>query len=709
MTYNSDLPEQEKSENIISIGALIEDENEFDDRYQIDSKNHLQVKMTKAQQECLRLAKESGLKTPFGEGEVVIEEPVHKTNWFDMVLMRNRAILEQQFEDEVYGTNLRNIAQNLYSEENQFLGPNLGAVLGERDNKDYEAVYKSEIGSDNYHKEDMGRAAFSGDSFIYQYKNNSSKAQQESQGPKLSQGLEESHNSQLGTTNQESIGNTSPSNSKASSSQATNSFQDQGAQESSISALNQANTPQDEEHNVLPVTSPDLNKSVATESYLSNSVSRALDDPYNLDSTKANQVDTNDYSTYHNNFANEDAKRTFNEHENYQFALDEVTKETQALQSSLNSESQANNKKEPALDTNFLAQQYAICQNLHMLAQRRAFSRCLIPDKHSFVLDKNSMPLMPIELEEANILLEAKLARQIEPDLIMLNLAIGDILPNIDRVHSILEHCFLLPERPHQLWLSVEIENYIVFKYWLDNQLVYHEVIDIPDELLDYADLALKQFYCAPSLDPNLPKGILAGIEQGLRTSPITAPNSSANASANLSSIAAPFANECLDSSLDKALKISKMGSHTPEVNLTLQYGESHKIEQEHKGQESSDSFTQDNVYILPTPNSNMDYCSSVSNSLSLMDDYPQDPSISFAITYNDEEQDEEPNNSCYIDEYESFAFTIAQKITRLRKVLPITYVEVGALQFDFTKLLRQLRPSAVQQSAAQRFALQLR
>lgn len=689
MTYNSDLPEQEKSENIISIGALIEDENEFDDRYQIDSKNHLQVKMTKAQQECLRLAKESGLKTPFGEGEVVIEEPVHKTNWFDMVLMRNRAILEQQFEDEVYGTNLRNIAQNLYSEENQFLGPNLGAVLGERDNKDYEAVYKSEIGSDNYHKEDMGRAAFSGDSFIYQYKNNSSKAQQESQDPKLSQGHEESHNSQLGTTNQESIGNTSPSNSKASSSQATNSFQDQCAQESSISALNQINAPQDEVHNVLPVTSPDLNKSVATESYLSNSVSRALDDPYNLDSTKANQVDTNDYSTYHNNFANEDAKRTFNEHENYQFALDEVTKETQALQSSINSESQAHNKKEPALDTNFLAQQYAICQNLHMLAQRRAFSRCLIPDKHSFVLDKNSMPLMPIELEEANILLEAKLARQIEPDLIMLNLAIGDILPNIDRVHSILEHCFLLPERPHQLWLSVEIENYIVFKYWLDNQLVYHEVIDIPDELLDYADLALQQFYCAPSLDPNLPKGILAGIEQGLRTSPITAPNTSANASANLSSIAAPFANECLDSSLDKAFKLSKMGSHTPEVNLTLQYGESHKIEQEHKGQESSDSFTQDNVYILPTPNSNMDYCSSVSNSLSLMDDYPQDPSISFAITYNDEEQDEEPNNSCYIDEYESFAFTIAQKITRLRKVLPITYVEVGALQFDFTKLLR--------------------
>ena len=692
MTYNSDLPEQEKSENIISIGALIEDENEFDDRYQIDSKNHLQVKMTKAQQECLRLAKESGLKTPFGEGEVVIEEPVHKTNWFDMVLMRNRAILEQQFEDEVYGTNLRNIAQNLYSEENQFLGPNLGAVLGERDNKDYEAVYKSEIGSDNYHKEDMGRAAFSGDSFIYQYKNNSSKAQQESQGPKLSQGLEESHNSQLGTTNQESKGNTSPVNIKASSSQATNSFQDQGAQESSyqaqdssIASLNQANNPQDEDHNVLPVTSPDLNKSVATESYLSNSVSRALDDPYNLDSTKANQVDTNDYSTYHNNFANEDAKRTFNEHENYQFALDEVTKETQALQSSLNIESQAHNKKEPALDTNFLAQQYAICQNLHMLAQRRAFSRCLIPDKHSFVLDKNSMPLMPIELEEANILLEAKLARQIEPDLIMLNLAIGDILPNIDRVHSILEHCFLLPERPHQLWLSVEIENYIVFKYWLDNQLVYHELIDIPDELLDYADLALQQFYCAPSLDPNLPKGILAGIEQGLRTSQITAPNTCAN----LSSIAAPFANECLDSSLDKAFKISKMGSHTPEVNLTLQYGESHKIEQEHKGQESSDSFTQDNVYILPTPNSNMDYCSSVSNSLSLMDDYPQDPSISFAITYNDEEQDEELNNSCYIDEYESFAFTIAQKITRLRKVLPITYVEVGALQFDFTKLLR--------------------
>lgn len=692
MTYNSDLPEQEKSENIISIGALIEDENEFDDRYQIDSKNHLQVKMTKAQQECLRLAKESGLKTPFGEGEVVIEEPVHKTNWFDMVLMRNRAILEQQFEDEVYGTNLRNIAQNLYSQENQFLGPNLGAVLGERDNKDYEAVYKSEIGSDNYHKEDMGRAAFSGDSFIYQYKNNSSKAQQESQGPKLSQGLEENHNSQLGTNNQESKGNTSPVNIKASYSQATNSLQDQGAQESSyqaqdssIASLNQANNPQDEDHNVLPVTSPDLNKSVATESYLSNSVSRALDDPYNLDSTKANQVDTNDYSTYHNNFANEDAKRTFNEHENYQLALDEVTKETQALQSSLNSESQANNKKEPALDTNFLAQQYAICQNLHMLAQRRAFSRCLIPDKHSFVLDKNSMPLMPIELEEANILLEAKLARQIEPDLIMLNLAIGDILPNIDRVHSILEHCFLLPERPHQLWLSVEIENYIVFKYWLDNQLVYHELIDIPDELLDYADLALQQFYCAPSLDPNLPKGILAGIEQGLRTSPITAPNTSAN----LSSIAAPFANECLDSSLDKAFKISKMGSHTPEVNLTLQYGESHKIEQEHKGQESSDSFTQDNVYILPTPNSNMDYCSSVSNSLSLMDDYPQDPSISFAITYNDEEQDEEPNNSCYIDEYESFAFTIAQKITRLRKVLPITYVEVGALQFDFTKLLR--------------------
>lgn len=696
MTYNSDLPEQEKSENIISIGALIEDENEFDDRYQIDSKNHLQVKMTKAQQECLRLAKESGLKTPFGEGEVVIEEPVHKTNWFDMVLMRNRAILEQQFEDEVYGTNLRNIAQNLYSEENQFLGPNLGAVLGERDNKDYEAVYKSEIGSDNYHKEDMGRAAFSGDSFIYQYKNNSSKAQQESQGPKLSQGLEESHNSQLGTTNQESKGNTSPVNIKASYSQATNSLQDQGAQESSyqaqdssIASLNQANNPQDEDHNVLPVTSPDLNKSVATESYLSNSVSRALDDPYNLDSTKANQVDTNDYSTYHNNFANEDAKRTFNEHENYQFALDEVTKETQALQSSLNSESQAHNKKEPALDTNFLAQQYAICQNLHMLAQRRAFSRCLIPDKHSFVLDKNSMPLMPIELEEANILLEAKLARQIEPDLIMLNLAIGDILPNIDRVHSILEHCFLLPERPHQLWLSVEIENYIVFKYWLDNQLVYHELIDIPDELLDYADLALKQFYCAPSLDPNLPKGILAGIEQGLSARPISALNTSANASANLSSIAAPFANECLDSSLDKAFKLSKMGSHTPEVNLTLQYGESHKIEQEHKGQESSDSFTQDNVYILPTPNSNMDYCSSVSNSLSLMDDYPQDPSISFAITYNDEEQDEEPNNSCYIDEYESFAFTIAQKITRLRKVLPITYVEVGALQFDFTKLLR--------------------
>ena len=686
MTYNSDLPEQEKSENIISIGALIEDENEFDDRYQIDSKNHLQVKMTKAQQECLRLAKESGLKTPFGEGEVVIEEPVHKTNWFDMVLMRNRAILEQQFEDEVYGTNLRNIAQNLYSEENQFLGPNLGAVLGERDNKDYEAVYKSEIGSDNYHKEDMGRAAFSGDSFIYQYKNNSSKAQQESQGH------EESHNSQFGTTNQESIGNTSPSNSKASSSQATNSFQDQGAQESSyqaqessISSLSQANAPHDEGNNDLPVTCPDLNKSVATESYLSNSVSRALDDPYNLDSTKANQVDTNDYSTYHNNFANEDAKRTFNEHENYQFALDEVTKETQALQSSLNSESQAHNKKEPALDTNFLAQQYAICQNLHMLAQRRAFSRCLIPDKHSFVLDKNSMPLMPIELEEANILLEAKLARQIEPDRIMLNLAIGDILPNIDRVHSILEHCFLLPERPHQLWLSVEIENYIVFKYWLDNQLVYHEVIDIPDELLDYADLALQQFYCAPSLDPNLPKEILAGIEQGLRTRPISAPNTSAN----LSSIAAPFANECLDSSLDKAFKISKMGSHTPEVNLTLQYGESHKIEQEHKGQESSDSFTQDNVYILPTPNSNMDYCSSVSNSLSLMDDYPQDPSISFAITYNNEEQDEEPNNSCYIDEYESFAFTIAQKITRLRKVLPITYVEVGALQFDFTKLLR--------------------
>ena len=696
MTYNSDLPEQEKSENIISIGALIEDENEFDDRYQIDSKNHLQVKMTKAQQECLRLAKESGLKTPFGEGEVIIEEPVHKTNWFDMVLMRNRAILEQQFEDEVYGTNLRNIAQNLYSQENQFLGPNLGAVLGERDNKDYEAVYKSEIGSDNYHKEDMGRAAFSGDSFIYQYKNNSSKAQQESQGPKLSQGLEESHNSQLGTNNQESIGNTSPSNSKASSSQATNSFQDQGAQESSyqaqessISSLSQANAPHDEGNNDLPVTCPDLNKSVATESYLSNSVSRALDDPYNLDSTKANQVDTNDYSTYHNNFANEDAKRTFNEHENYQFALDEVTKETQALQSSLNSESQSHNKKEPALDTNFLAQQYAICQNLHMLAQRRAFSRCLIPDKHSFVLDKNSMPLMPIELEEANILLEAKLARQIEPNLIMLNLAIGDILPNIDRVHSILEHCFLLPERPHQLWLSVEIENYIVFKYWLDNQLVYHELIDIPDELLDYADLALQQFYCAPSLDPNLPKGILAGIEQGLSARAISAPNSSAKASANLSSIVAPFANECLDSSLDKALKISKMGSHTPEVNLTLQYGESHKIEQEHKGQESSDNPTQDNVYILPTPNSNMDYCSSVSNSLSLMDDYPQDPSISFAITYNDEEQDEEPNNSCYIDEYESFAFTIAQKITRLRKVLPITYVEVGALQFDFTKLLR--------------------
>ena len=696
MTYNSDLPEQEKSENIISIGALIEDENEFDDRYQIDSKNHLQVKMTKAQQECLRLAKESGLKTPFGEGEVIIEEPVHKTNWFDMVLMRNRAILEQQFEDEVYGTNLRNIAQNLYSQENQFLGPNLGAVLGERDNKDYEAVYKSEIGSDNYHKEDMGRAAFSGDSFIYQYKNNSSKAQQESQGPKLSQGLEESHNSQLGTNNQESIGNTSPSNSKASSSQATNSFQDQGAQESSyqaqessISSLSQANAPHDEGNNDLPVTCPDLNKSVATESYLSNSVSRALDDPYNLDSTKANQVDTNDYSTYHNNFANEDAKRTFNEHENYQFALDEVTKETQALQSSLNSESQSHNKKEPALDTNFLAQQYAICQNLHMLAQRRAFSRCLIPDKHSFVLDKNSMPLMPIELEEANILLEAKLARQIEPDLIMLNLAIGDILPNIDRVHSILEHCFLLPERPHQLWLSVEIENYIVFKYWLDNQLVYHELIDIPDELLDYADLALQQFYCAPSLDPNLPKGILAGIEQGLSARAISAPNSSAKASANLSSIVAPFANECLDSSLDKAFKLSKMGSHTPEVNLTLQYGESHKIEQEHKGQESSDNPTQDNVYILPTPNSNMDYCSSVSNSLSLMDDYPQDPSISFAITYNDEEQDEEPNNSCYIDEYESFAFTIAQKITRLRKVLPITYVEVGALQFDFTKLLR--------------------
>lgn len=704
MTYNSDLPEQEKSENIISIGALIEDENEFDDRYQIDAKNHLQVKMTKAQQECLRLAKESGLKTPFGEGEVIIEEPVHKTNWFDMVLMRNRAILEQQFEDEVYGTNLRNIAQNLYSEENQFLGPNLGAVLGERDNKDYEAVYKSEIGSDNYHKEDMGRAAFSGDSFIYQYKNNSSKAQQESQGPKLSQESHDNYSSQASTNKQESKyngnctgksnGNVAPANSRTNPSQANQAHQ---TQESSISALNQANPPQDEVHNVLPVTSPDLNKSVATESYLSNSVSRALDDPYNLDSTKANQVDTNDYSTYHNNFANEDAKRTFNEHENYQFALDEVTKETQALQSSLNSESQAHNKKEPALDTNFLAQQYAICQNLHMLAQRRAFSRCLIPDKHSFVLDKNSMPLMPIELEEANILLEAKLARQIEPDLIMLNLAIGDILPNIDRVHSILEHCFLLPERPHQLWLSVDIENYIVFKYWLDNQLVYHELIDIPDELLDYADLALQQFYCAPSLDPNLPKGILAGIEQGLRTSPITAPNTSANASAsasanasaNLSSIAAPFANECLDSSLDKAFKLSKMGSHTPEVNLTLQYGESHKIEQEHKGQESSDNPTQDNVYILPTPNSNMDYCSSVSNSLSLMDDYPQDPSISFAITYNDEEQDEEPNNSCYIDEYESFAFTIAQKITRLRKVLPITYVEVGALQFDFTKLLR--------------------
>lgn len=696
MTYNSDLPEQEKSENIISIGALIEDENEFDDRYQIDSKNHLQVKMTKAQQECLRLAKESGLKTPFGEGEVIIEEPVHKTNWFDMVLMRNRAILEQQFEDEVYGTNLRNIAQNLYSEENQFLGPNLGAVLGERDNKDYEAVYKSEIGSDNYHKEDMGRAAFSGDSFIYQYKNNSSKAQQENQDPKLNQDPKDSHNSQLGATNQESMGKTSPFNSKTNPSQATNSFQDQGAQDSNYqvqdsgtSSLNQVNHPHDEANNDLPVTSPDLNKSVTTESYLSNSVSRALDDPYNLATTPTDKVDTNDYSTYHNNFANEDAKRTFNEHENYQFALDEVTKETQALQSSINSESQAHNKKEPALDTNFLAQQYAIYQNLHMLAQRRAFSRCLIPDKHSFVLDKNSMPLMPIELEEANILLEAKLARQIEPDLIMLNLAIGDILPNIDRVHSILEHCFLLPERPHQLWLSVEIDNYIVFKYWLDNQLVYHELIDIPDELLDYADLALKQFYCSPSLDPNLPKGILAGIEQGLSARPITAPNTCANASANLSSIAAPFANECLDSSLDKALKISKMGSHTPEVNLTVQYGEAHKIEQEPKGQESSDNLTQDNVYILPTPNSNMDYCSSVSNSLSLMDDYPQDPSISFAITYNDEEQDEELNNSCYIDEYESFAFTIAQKITRLRKVLPITYVEVGALQFDFTKLLR--------------------
>ena len=250
MTYNSDLPEQEKSENIISIGALIEDENEFDDRYQIDSKNHLQVKMTKAQQECLRLAKESGLKTPFGEGEVIIEEPVHKIDWFDMVLMRNRAILEQQFEDEVYGTNLRNIAQNLYSEENQFLGPNLGAVLGERDNKDYEAVYKSEIGSDNYHKEDMGRAAFSGDSFIYQYKNNSIKAQQESQEPKLSQDPHDSYSSQASTNKQESNGNgnVAAAHSKTNPSQDNQATQ---AQESSISSLNQANTPHDEDRSVL--------------------------------------------------------------------------------------------------------------------------------------------------------------------------------------------------------------------------------------------------------------------------------------------------------------------------------------------------------------------------------------------------------------------------------------------------------------------------
>lgn len=568
MNHYSDLP-KDNYENIISIGASIEDENTFDDQYRVDEKNHLEVKLTKEQQERLRLAKESGLKTPFGEGKVIIEEPVHKENWFDVIVRRNEELLEQKIEQEICGTNLDSIDHQINSNDNDMLGPNLGAILGSRDNKAYEDVYKSEIGSDNYHKDDMGVATFSGDSFIYKFKH-----------PEYNDKEDEINNDTDTTSEQVPITHNSQSSSLI------NDTQELSKKLRIDSVFEKEELPNQD---TLP------NIADNTDSFLSNSVTKALDDPYHVAKRPVNHDNKEDYTTYHDDFANDEASHAFKAQENYIY---EATKATQAHKKLVDQE---------ALNRLYDGQ-------LQIFSEPRNVSRRIIPDKPCFVLDKNSMPLMPLSSNEAQSLVDAQLGQMLEKDLLMLKLGICDQLPNIEQTYNILEHCFALPKPPHKLWLAVEVDNHIVFKYYLDNHMVYQELIAIPNEVINFAHLAKEQF------------GIFETVEP-------------------------------LAKSDNKILSLANSDSH----NL-----------------DESDGFV--NIAII---NNN--------DSATMLDSYQQN--IEQTCNLSEEiliiNKDHEPIDSYYKDLYDSFAFTIAQKVTRLRKVLPITDVQIGDLKFDFTKMLR--------------------
>lgn len=702
-------------EKLISIGALIEDENEFDDHYLIDDQQNVEIKLTKEQEETLRLARESGLKTTFAAKGFVIEEPITKPNWFDDIIARNESVNNSLFEDEVheyiYGTNLELLNRSINSRSNEYLGPNLGAVLGNRDNGYYHSIYNNEIGSDNYHEANMGRASFIGTSVIYQYPALSETQGQPDLNPTIiydeittyHQGVEIYTNLKLSN----SVDLLNPDNINIIG--YIGNYEQITWQLAICNSLKQRKIHDDTEYSFVdkpyefgyrgqPSLSVELDYSPSLGIYTEFALVPNTNTTFFATREKLNITPrlymAHSFYLYKEsepvhieNYELVVHQETNNEPKPFYFSLCELTSALIGYSKAYGNNlvlSNENNLDESykhyfyyskyqktaqdqlylSVDKNYdidcpvypapsepqkpkakpkikLYLPYFIPRLKNFELPPKIVANYKFPINPVFVLDKNSIPLMPVSEREAKAIVRAKLGTIQDKNVLVLKLAIGDALPNISTVHSILEHCFDLPHRPHVMWMSVHIGNYILFKYHLDKAVIFSEHILVPNEIRKNASLAKEQF----------------GFSDG----------------------EFPFRVE-----IDPYLNgISSMNDC---------YAEDCQVKDFYLTKEPLNKASLSNMFMLPKslPKSKQDAPQfNIEIPYYQSDDYHESLSYQQDTVYEDEDEDDDlSEDTFYMDLFEAYAHEISQKINIMRKLLPISYVEVDGLKIDYTKVI---------------------
>lgn len=377
--------------------------------------------------------------------------------WIEPLYQLKRVKLEQLNARRIRNTmhpNLKLIDKQLKSKDNALLGPNLGSIWGCRDNRCYKLARHLNLGADDYNLGSLGTLRVIGNTWVYNYH-----AKCPERNPYWA------YNSQ-----QKFV------------SGAHESYLVQDIER--LKAKLRAEPSYNADGTILPA--PEFQERPNRPfggSLLTRDIEKAKYDPYQV----YEPVDTLNFlhiSRYKQALQQEREQELTDARELK--AAQEYFTFKRPTENSLASI----NYKGVSLDN--------ASSSKHQVFGRPWTNNQYNFDNRCFVLDKNGIPLMPLDLEQAQCLMRQNLGKFLEHDVLQLCLAIDDALPCIAHGRSYLEQCFALPLPPNQLSLVAKVAEYVDLQVFLNSHLLFGDRYQIPATLTNYSQRLIKEIPSAP-------------------------------------------------------------------------------------------------------------------------------------------------------------------------------------------------------------------